>query len=117
MSRNDKGHGVDPSAIDTLAKRVTGVVLAPDDEQYDAERAGNQTARSHRPDLLVAAAGPADVQAAVEFASSHGMPVAVQGTGHALAAIAAEGGLLINTSRMAGVSVNAEAGTAKVEAG
>lgn len=108
---------VDASAIDVLAKRVMGPVLAPTDEQYDAERAGHQTARWHRPDLVVGAVGPADVQAAVAFASSHGLPVAVQGTGHALSAIAAAGGVLINTSRMQGVRVNAQAGTAWVGAG
>lgn len=117
MSRFDKVAGVDSSAIDALATQVMGLLLSPDDEQYDAERAGSQTARSHRPDLLLAATGPADVQAMVTFASSHGLPVAVQGTGHALAAIAAEGGVLINTSRMKGIRVNAEARTAWVGAG
>jgi FAD/FMN-containing dehydrogenase len=113
----DKAANLDPSAIDALAKRVMGLVLAPGDDLYDAERAGNQTARWHRPDLVVAAVGPADVQAAVAFASSHGLPVAVQGTGHALAAVAAVGGVLINTSRMKGIRLNAEARTAWVGAG
>jgi len=121
MSRFDqegnKVTGIDASAIDALTKRVMGPVLASGDEQYDAERAGHQTTRWHRPDLVVSAVGPADVQAAVAFARSHGLPVAVQGTGHALSAVAAEGGVLISTSRMKGVRVNAEAGTAWVGAG
>lgn len=113
----DKVADLDSSAIDALAKRVMGLVLVPGDEQYDTERAGNQTARQHRPDLLVAAVGAADVQAAVAFASSHGLPVAVQGTGHGLGAVAADGGVLINTSRMKGIRLNAEARTAWVAAG
>ncbi len=118
MNRFDQERNkVDASAIDALAKQVMGPVLAPEGEQYDAERAGHQTTRWHRPDLVVGAAGPADVQAAVAFAGSHGLPVAVQGTGHALAAIAGEGGVLINTSRMSGIRVNAEAGTAWISAG
>jgi len=108
---------VDAAAIDALARQVKGPVLAPDHEQYDAERAGHQTTRWHRPDVVVGAVEPADVQAAVMFASRYGLPVAVQGTGHALSAVAAEGGVLINTSRMTGVRVNAEAGTAWVGAG
>ena len=104
-------------AVQALARRVTGPVLTPRDEQYDVERAGSQTARSHRPAILVGATGAADVQQAVEFAGRHGLAVAVQGTGHALAAVAAEGGVLINTSRMTGVRVNAQARTAWVEAG
>lgn len=102
---------------EALAKQVMGPVLTSDDEGYDTERAGNQTSRWHRPDLVIGATGPADVQAAVAFASSHGLPVAVQGTGHSLFAIAAEGGVLINTSRLTGVRVNPEAGTAWMAAG
>jgi FAD/FMN-containing dehydrogenase len=102
---------------ETLAKQVRGPVLAFEDEQYDAERAGHQTTRWHRPDLVVGAAGPADVRVAVAFASSRGFPVAVQGTGHALSAIAAEGGVLINTSRLSDIRINAEAGTAWMAAG
>jgi len=121
MSSSDgegnKVTGVDVAARDSLAAQVRGPVLIPGDDEYDAERAGNQTARWHRPAVVVGATGPADVQAAVTFATGHGLPVAVQGTGHALSAVAAEGGVLINTSRMQGVRVKAEAGTAWIGAG
>ncbi|MGW0811223.1 FAD-binding oxidoreductase [Nonomuraea sp. NPDC002799] len=100
-----------------LAEQVMGPVLAPRDEAYDEERAGYQTARRHRPDLVVGAAGPADVQAAVTYAGGRGLPVAVQGTGHASAAVAAEGGVLITTARMSAVRVDAGARTAWVAAG
>ncbi|GIG69197.1 FAD-binding oxidoreductase [Phytomonospora endophytica] len=100
-----------------LTERFTGPVLTPDDERYDAERTGWQTARAHRPDLVVGAATPADVQAAVKHAADHGLPVAVQGTGHASAAVAAEGGVLITTERMAAVRVDPDAATAWVAAG
>jgi FAD/FMN-containing dehydrogenase len=103
--------------MNRLADQMMGPVLAPRDEGYDAERAGWQTARRHRPDLVVGAAGPADVQAAVTYASGRGLPVAVQGTGHASAAVAAEGGVLITTARMSAVRVDADAGTAWVAAG
>ncbi|WP_406067690.1 FAD-binding oxidoreductase [Micromonospora sp. NBC_01638] len=103
--------------MNRLADQVMGPVLVPRDEGYDEERAGWQTARRHRPDLVVGAAGPADLQAAVTYASGRGLPVAVQGTGHALAAVAAEGGVLITTARMSAVRVDADAGTAWVAAG
>ncbi|GAA2700568.1 hypothetical protein [Nonomuraea recticatena] len=67
--------------MNRLADQVMGPVLAPRDEGYDEERAGWQTARRHRPDLVVGAAGPADVQAAVSYARERGLPVGVQGTG------------------------------------
>ncbi|WP_158852606.1 FAD-binding oxidoreductase [Saccharothrix deserti] len=115
--QRDEVAGVEASEIDALAARVMGPVVTSGDERYDAERAGYQTTRSHRPDIVVGATGPADVRAAVAFASDHGLPVAVQGTGHQLSAVASEGGVLINTSRMTGVRVNAEAGTAWLAAG
>src|SRR5205807_4789729 len=65
---------------------------------------------------IVGATDAADVQAAVEFAGAHRMPVAVQATGHGLS-VAAEGGVLISTRRMAGVRVDAGARSAWIEAG
>ncbi|MCZ0978249.1 FAD-binding protein [Streptomyces diastatochromogenes] len=103
-------------AVEALARQVKGTVLTPRDEGYDAERAGNQTGRTHRPAVLVGASGPADVQQAVVFAARHGLPVAVQGTGHALGAVASEGGVLINTSRMTGVRIDTDTATAWVAA-
>src|SRR3569833_2176136 len=67
-----------------LAARVRGPVLTPDDDAYDEERSGFQTAWRHRPAVAVGATGPADVQAAVAYAARHGLPVAVQATGHGL---------------------------------
>ena len=84
---------------------------------YGAERAGFQTAQQHRPDVIVAATGAADVRAAVEFAAVRGLPVAVQGAGHALLSVAAEGGVLIATRRMSGVRMDVDARTAWLEAG
>ncbi|WP_338059854.1 FAD-binding protein [Streptomyces natalensis] len=48
--------------------------------------------------------------AAVAFARAHGLPVAVQATGHGLSA-ATDGGLLISTRRMSGVRMDAAART------
>ncbi|MFH8841988.1 FAD-binding oxidoreductase [Streptomyces sp. NPDC017868] len=104
-------------AVEALARQVKGVVLTPGQEGYDAQRAGNQTGRTHRPAVLVGASGPADVQQAVVFAARHHLPVAVQGTGHALGAVAADGGVLINTSRMTGLRIDTRAATAWVAAG
>ncbi|MFC4120014.1 FAD-binding oxidoreductase [Nonomuraea zeae] len=108
---------VSAAEIEALTRQITGPVLAPGDDRYDAERAGFQTARRHRPDLVVGATGPADVRAAVTYAGSRGLAVAVQATGHASAAVAAEGGVLITTSRMSAVRMDAETRTAWVAAG
>lgn len=107
----------DRSDISALDDRVRGPVLAPENDGYDAERAGFQTAAKHLPDVVVGATGAEDVRTAVEFASENGLPVAVQGTGHALLSVAAEGGVLITTRRMSGVRVDTETPAAWIEAG
>ncbi|WP_219465324.1 FAD-binding oxidoreductase [Nonomuraea rhizosphaerae] len=93
---------------------VKGPVLRPGDEGYDNERAGFQALAQHRPDVIVGATDAGDVRAAVKYAAANGLPVAVQATGHGMP-IAAEGGLLISTRRMAGVRVHGD--TARFEAG
>jgi FAD binding domain len=104
------------AGVEVLAGRVRGRVLRPGDDGWDQERAGFQRALQHRPAAIVGAAGPEDLRLAVEFAAAHGLPVAVQATGHGLAHACA-GGVLITTGRMAAVRVDARAHTAWVEAG
>src|SRR5260221_14525670 len=100
--------GLAAADLDTLARRVNGPVLLPGDVGYEAERGGFQTGAQHRPAVVVGATDAADVQAAVEFASAHRQPVAVQATGHGLSG-AAGGGVLISTRRVAGGRVGARA--------
>ncbi|GAA4003130.1 FAD-binding oxidoreductase [Allokutzneria multivorans] len=90
--------------------------ITPDHPAYDAERAGFQTAFEHRPAVIIAATTAEDVRAAVELAAEKHLAVAVKCTGHGREG-SAEGHLLISTSRMAGVRVDAERRTAWVEAG
>jgi FAD/FMN-containing dehydrogenase len=92
--------------ISALAQEVSGPVLTPGDESYAAEGATCNLAFAHHPAVIVGAAGPGDVQAAVRFASAHGLPVAVLTTGHQ-AVMPADGAMLITTSRMATVDVDA----------
>jgi hypothetical protein len=52
----------------------SGPVFRPDDG-YDAERAGFNRAVDDHPELIVGAAGPEDVAAAVSYAPSRGLAV------------------------------------------
>ncbi|MYW05906.1 FAD-binding protein, partial [Streptomyces sp. SID3343] len=99
------------AAITALVERVQGSVFVPHDTGYDAERSGFQTAFRQHPDVIVGAATAEDVRLAVEFAAAHGLPVAVQATGHAPAE-ATDGGVLITTRRMDAVLVDPAARTA-----
>ena len=97
-------------------ENVNGPVLRPGDAGFDAEVSGYQAAHPHRPDLVVGAASAGDVRAAVRYAADHGLPVAVQASGHGRGAPLA-GGVLISTRRMTGVHVDPVGRTARVEAG
>jgi FAD/FMN-containing dehydrogenase len=65
---------------------------------------------------VVAADCPADVVSAVRWAADHGVPVAVQATGHG-ANLPMDGGLLISTRRMSSVTVDPHTRLATVAAG
>ena len=104
------------NAFTTLTARVRGVVLRPDDAGYDTECEGFQTAWRHRPAVIVGATTASDVSEAVSYAAAEGLPVAVQATGHGLAA-PTDGGVLISTRRMTGVEVDPAGRTAWIEAG
>ncbi|MBM0275051.1 FAD-binding oxidoreductase [Micromonospora tarensis] len=98
-----------------LSAQTTGPVLLPGDERYDVECASYNLAIPQRPALVVGAANAGDVQVAVRFAAERGLPVAVLATGHS--ALPSAGALLITTRRMDGVIIDAEARTARIEAG
>ncbi|GHB23388.1 oxidoreductase [Streptomyces viridiviolaceus] len=92
------------------------LVLRPGDPGYEDELAGFQTGFAHRPDAVFAASSADHVVAAVRYAARRGLRVAVQATGHGLPG-PSEGGVLITTRRMDGVSVDPGTRTARLEAG
>jgi FAD/FMN-containing dehydrogenase len=99
-----------------LVPRVRGPVSLPGDVGYDEERAGYNQRMDHRPAVLLGATGPADVMAAVEFATDRGLPVGVLSTGHG-ASVPADDAMLISTRRMRSVRVDPFARVARVDAG
>lgn len=90
--------------------------LTATDAGYDAERAGYNLSVDHKPEIVVPAASVADVVAAVRYATARGLGVAVQATGHGPSR-SADGQVLITTSRMDGITIDAAARTARIEAG
>ncbi|MFI0809550.1 FAD-binding oxidoreductase [Streptomyces echinatus] len=103
--------------VETLAAEVRGPVLLPGSREYDEERSGFQAGFRHRPAVVVGATRPEDVRAAVRFAAERRLPVAVQSTGHGIVTALDGEGVLITTRRMKAVTVDAEAGTVRAEAG
>lgn len=104
------------SDIDTLRAAVRGPVLTAADDGYAAESACFNLDVIQTPDIIVGAVSADDVVAAVRWAAEHHLPVGVQATGHG-ATDAMHDGVLVTTTRMQGVQVDAERQIARVEAG
>jgi FAD/FMN-containing dehydrogenase len=99
-----------------LHKTFRGPVYLPGDHAYNTARATWSGALDQRPAVVAEALGAADVQAAVTAARRHGLPFAVQATGHGTH-VACDGGVLVKTSLMAEVLVDPDRRVAHVGPG
>ncbi|WP_348787006.1 FAD-binding oxidoreductase [Leifsonia sp. NPDC080035] len=101
-----------------LAGRVAGSVVTPADPGWDTVRQAWNLAHDQHPDLVVVPAGPDDVAAALDFARETGRTLVPQGTGHLAAPLGDLAGcLLLNTSALRGVEVDADARVVRAGAG
>src|SRR5436190_5690289 len=106
------------ATVEELRQSVRGTVVVPGDAEYDSARAVWNGMIDRRPALVVRCAGVPDVVAAVQFARSQGLEIAVRGGGHSLPGFSTtDGGLVIDLSPMRGVSVKAADRRAVVEGG
>jgi hypothetical protein len=105
-------------APERLQSSFSGDVFVPGEPGYDdARRAWNLAADQH-PAVVVVAASVADVIQAVRFASSRGMRIAPQGTGHGAVPLEPlEGVMLLKTSRLRDVHIYPATCTARAQAG
>jgi FAD/FMN-containing dehydrogenase len=114
------GHtvAVDAAAVKELAAGLQGDLLVPGMPEYDSSRAIWNAAIDHHPAVIVRCAGTADVARTVRFAGRQNAALSVRGGGHnAVGFAVVEGGVMIDLSRMAGVSVDADARTARAGGG
>ena len=106
------------TGVKDLDARLTGDVVAPDDDGWDAARQAWNLAINQEPAAVAVVADADDVATAVSFARERDLRVAAQGTGHGASALAPlDRMLLIKTERLQGVDLDAGAGRARVEAG
>ena len=101
-----------------LRTAFRGQLIEPSHPEYDEARRIWNGMIDRRPALVAQCSGAADVIAAVNFASRNDLIVAVRGGGHSIPGHSAcDGGLMIDLSRMRGVTVNPEHRTVRAQGG
>jgi len=74
------------ATVQEFREAVRGEIVTPADDDYaEACRIWNGAHDEHRPALVVRCSGAADVIAAVGFARSNDLTIAVRGGGHSVA--------------------------------
>ena len=110
--------GIAAERREVLASAFGGALVGPDDVGYHELRLIHNGLVDKRPALIASPRGTADVAAAVRFAVSEGLELAVRGGGHNVSGRAvSEGGLVIDLSLMRAVDVDPRAGIARVQGG
>ncbi len=95
------------ATVQELRESVRGDVIAPTDAEYDEARRVWNGAHDALPAVVVRCSGVADVIAAVGFARSNDLTIAVRGGGHSVAGFSTcDNGIVIDLSRMNDVRVD-----------
>jgi FAD/FMN-containing dehydrogenase len=112
-------HTLGDATVQELREAIRGHVLRPGDDAYDeASAIWNGAFDGSRPALIVRCAGTADVIAAVGFARSNDLTIAVRGGGHSIAGFSTcEDGVVIDLSQMNSVRVDPATRRAQVGPG
>ncbi|MDQ0576780.1 FAD-binding oxidoreductase [Agromyces albus] len=109
-----------PEALALLRERLDGRLVIAGDAGWDEDRAAWNLAIDQRPAAVVVAASTDDLAQTVRAAKGLGLSVAAQATGHNAGPLAHAGladVILLRTSELRGVEVDAEARVARVEPG
>ncbi len=107
------------ATVQELREAIRGEVLRPGDDGYtEASRVWNGAFDERRPAVIVRCTGAADVIAALGFARSNDLIVAVRGGGHSIAGFSTcDDGLVIDLSAMREVRVDPHGRRAQIGAG
>ncbi|MEV6971589.1 FAD-binding oxidoreductase [Hamadaea sp. NPDC051192] len=99
-----------------LRRRVTGTVHTAGSAAYEALRRPLRADLDPRPSVVVEAANVADIRSSLLAARQHGVPLAVQATGHGTH-VAADDAVLLKTTGMTAVLVDPARRIARVGPG
>jgi FAD/FMN-containing dehydrogenase len=106
------------ATVGELQASLRGDVVRPGDADYDDARAIWNGSHDRYPALIIRCAGTADVIAAVTFACSQHLPLAVRGGAHSIAGFSTlDDGVVIDMSQMNTVTVDPVRRRALVQGG
>jgi FAD/FMN-containing dehydrogenase len=107
------------ATVQELRDAIRGGVVRPGDDEYPERcKIWNGAFDERRPAAIVVCSGAADVIAAVGFARSNDLAIAVRGGGHSIAGFSScDDGLVIDLSEMRSVRVDPQARRAYVGPG
>jgi hypothetical protein len=109
---------IDQTAVNELRTRMRGELIQPDDPNYDVARKVYNAMIDRHPSLIARCVDAGDVIAAVNFARSQQLPLAIRGGGHNGPGLGVvDDGLVIDLSGLKGVRVDPQARTARVGGG
>ena len=110
--------GLTREHVDRLRAEVPDEVITPDDDGYDDARRVWNAMYDRRPAILVRPTRAESVVSAIRFGRERGLEIAVRGGGHSAAGHSTtEGGLVIDLSRLRGVSVDRARRVARANGG
>lgn len=113
-----RGLLIDRMDVRVLREHLTGEVIVPSDDAYDAARRVWNAAVDRHPGLIVRSRNLSDVVHTVDFARSRGLPLAVRSGGHSLAGHGTvDGGIVADLSQMKWLNIRPERRVARAEAG
>lgn len=96
------------SALEDFKRKFTGTVITPADGAYDRARSIWNGAIDRHPAVIARCTAASEVAEAVSFARDNQLEVSVRGGGHNYGGYAvSEGGLMVDLSEMADVTINA----------
>jgi FAD/FMN-containing dehydrogenase len=110
--------GTPATDLSELRGSLAGDVLTTDDHEYDKARLCFNLLVDRRPAVIARCVDADDVAAALAFAQSNGLEIAIRGGGHNPAGhCAVDDGLVIDLTKMRNVEVDPEAGIARSQGG
>ena len=102
----------------TWQEKLRGDVIFPNDERYDGSRRVWNGRIDRYPALIVYCTNADDILTTIDFARSAGLPITVRGGGHSMVGLSVyNGAVVIDLSRMKGITIDPFARIAHVQTG